>query len=131
MTQHTDMGGLPRGFSVQTEKPPQSAAWDPGRVQWHCSEEDGPPDVGTLVVLGNGRALWIGELSRDEGDCMGMVVYGDNEKLCIAKLADYDEVRDLIEYHIAPALRALAKADAIEARSSKERAPLPSSELQS
>lgn len=34
-----------------------------GHVVWHCSEEDGGPDVGMTLGLG-GAALWVGEITR-------------------------------------------------------------------
>lgn len=36
-----------------------------GSVEWHSSEEDGCPDVGMRIALGDGSSLWIGEISRD------------------------------------------------------------------
>ena len=33
-----------------------------GRVTWLSSEEDGGPDVGVVLGLGEGRSLFIGEL---------------------------------------------------------------------
>lgn len=35
-----------------------------GRVTWHCSEEDSGPDVGLSLGLGDGRILWVGEISN-------------------------------------------------------------------
>jgi len=35
-----------------------------GKVTWHSSEEDSGPDVGLMLGLGEGRALWVGEISK-------------------------------------------------------------------
>lgn len=35
-----------------------------GGVTWHSSEEDGGPDVGISVCLGENDRLWAGEISR-------------------------------------------------------------------
>ena len=75
----------------------------PGQVQWHSSEEDGGPDVGIMIGLGGGKELWLGELLDIEGGGMGFAVY-DPEKIAVASLSDWDEVRDIIEQHVAPAL---------------------------
>lgn len=75
-----------------------------GQVQWHSSEEDGGPDVGIMIGLGDGRALWFGELLNSEGR-FGFTVFSPTEKLAVASYDEYDEVRELLEQHIAPALR--------------------------
>lgn len=36
-----------------------------GHVQWHSSEEDGPPDVGVLLRLDENDSLWCGEITRE------------------------------------------------------------------
>lgn len=86
----------------------QEAMVQPGFVVWHSSEEDGGPDVGITVGLGDGKMLWIGERSGREGDGMGLLVYGDQAIDANASLGEYDEIRDLIEQHVAPALSRLA-----------------------
>lgn len=77
-----------------------------GEVQWHSSEEDGGPDVGILMGLGGGRHLWLGELLDRDGGGMGFIVYGPDHKEAVARLGEYEEVREIVEEHIAPALRA-------------------------
>lgn len=79
---------------------------NPGCVVWHSSEEDGAPDVGITVGLGNGKMLWLGERTEKEGGGMGFLIYGATSILASADLGEYDEIRALIEQHVAPALRA-------------------------
>lgn len=40
------------------------ASMKPGGIQWHCSEECGPADIGILLKLDDERSLWVGEISR-------------------------------------------------------------------
>jgi hypothetical protein len=87
----------------------------PGYVVWHSSEEDGGPDVGITVGLGDGKMLWVGERSGREGDGMGLLVYGDKSIDANASLGEYDEIRDLVEHHIAPALSRLASVSSASA----------------
>ena len=82
----------------------------PGRVTWHSSEEDGGPDVGLTVGLGDGKMLWIGERSSKEGDGMGLLVYSPDKIVENASLTEWDEVRNLIEFHVAPAIENAWKA---------------------
>lgn len=35
-----------------------------GLLMWHCSEEDGGPDVGRSIGLGDGMSIWFGEISN-------------------------------------------------------------------
>lgn len=35
-----------------------------GQIQWHTSEEDGPPDVGMLLRIDEHNHLWVGEITR-------------------------------------------------------------------
>jgi hypothetical protein len=86
----------------------QETMAQPGFVVWHSSEEDGGPDVGITVGLGDGKMLWIGERSGREGNGMGLLVYGDQAIDGNASLGEYDEIRDLIEKHVAPAFSRLA-----------------------
>lgn len=89
-----------------------------GQIQWHSSEEDGGPDVGIMLRLNETQCLWFGELLGEEGSGIGFCVYTDKEKLATAAIGDYDEVREIIEWYIAPALRAapLAPRDEVVAR---------------
>lgn len=75
-----------------------------GQVQWHSSEEDGVPDVGILLRLSEGEELWFGELLNAEGGGHGFVLYGPGDKRRVIQRDDYDDVRELIEEHIAPAI---------------------------
>lgn len=88
-----------------------------GEVQWHCSDEDGGPDVGILVGLPDEALLWVGELLKVEGDCMGMVFYQGNTKVSTARLHEWEEVRELIEHQVAPTIASAAahiEAQAVE-----------------
>lgn len=79
-----------------------------GGVTWHSSEDDGGPDVGISVYLGDGKRLWCGEISRSLFDeCGGsewfdddggwfLVVYGPKANL-VAKVGDKDQMKDMIE----------------------------------
>lgn len=79
-----------------------------GQVQWHCSEEDGGPDVGILLRLTNDKYLWWGELLSDEiregTGGTGFVLYGPDGAREVFYREDYNDVRILIEEHIAPAI---------------------------
>ena len=76
-----------------------------GQVQWHCSDEDGGPDVGILLGLSGGKMLWVGEMLDAEGvGTMGLKVY-DGQHVCHAMPFDYDSIREVIEQHIAPLIR--------------------------
>jgi hypothetical protein len=80
-----------------------------GGITWACSEEDGGPDVGISVFIGDNDRLWCGEISRNTFEqCCGSLYFAsdggwfimryapDGPKL-IAKCADPDEARELIE----------------------------------
>jgi hypothetical protein len=104
--------GFDVGTTVVTE--PDNTA---GAVTWLCSEEGGGPDVGIVVALGDGRLLCSGDLTRKAWEEGGTAVQSlgpdtgtwltlfDNEgEHVIAKVADSDVARDLIEL-IAAAIR--------------------------
>lgn len=75
-----------------------------GQVQWHSSEEDGGPDVGILVGLGDGKALWLGEIADGHGlGAMGLAIYQGMDAQYLP--LDYEGVRDVLEHHVAPLLR--------------------------
>jgi hypothetical protein len=75
-----------------------------GQVQWHSSEEDGGPDVGILLRLDADHHLWWGELLAGEGDGFGAVIYGPGNERKAFETA-YDELRQVFEDYVAPALR--------------------------
>lgn len=79
-----------------------------GGITWHSSEEDGGPDVGISVYLGDGRRLWCGEIPRrlfDEcggsewfaNDVGRFLVYYDPQPRLLAKVGDYDQAREFID----------------------------------
>lgn len=75
-----------------------------GQVQWHSSEEDGGPDVGILLRLDDKHLLWWGELLAGEGDGFGAIIYGPGNERKVFEAA-YDELRQVFEDYVAPALR--------------------------
>ncbi len=87
------------------EPDPESA---PGRVGWHTSEEGGGPDVGISVGLGSGSSLFIGDLLDRDGGPVGIVFHGPGGVRHAARLSELDEVRDLFEQHVAPAIAGLS-----------------------
>lgn len=93
----------------------QEAMTRPGYVVWHSSEEDGGPDVGITVGLGDGKMLWVGERTGREGDGMGLMVYSEKAVDANASVGEYDEIRDLLEQHVAPALSRLASVSSARA----------------
>lgn len=46
--------------------------YERGSVLWHCSEEDGGPDVGIQVGLGGGWAIYMGEMPNSTLDDHGV-----------------------------------------------------------
>lgn len=48
---------------VEHYAPTWDQATERGFITWHCSEEDGGPDVGIELGLGGGRTLYAGELA--------------------------------------------------------------------
>lgn len=87
-----------------------------GQVQWHGSDEDGGPDVGILIGLSADHHLWLGERSNSEGGGMGMLVYGPTSILATASLSEYDELREVLEQYVAPALASAAAVPAAAER---------------
>lgn len=43
----------------------------PGTLVSHCTEEDGPADVGLSLTLPGGAVLWAGEITRDAWEAEG------------------------------------------------------------
>lgn len=87
-----------------------------GQVQWHGSDEDSGPDVGILIRLTGDRELWLGERSEKEGGGVGLLVYGEKEILANADLGEYDEIREVLEQYVAPALASAAAVPAAAER---------------
>lgn len=78
-----------------------------GFVVWHSSEEDGGPDVGITIGLGSGKVMWIGERSEREGGGQGILIYENGNRIANAGLDDRDEVIEVMQHVLAPALTAL------------------------
>jgi hypothetical protein len=81
-----------------------------GTVTWHSSEENGGPDVAISMALPGGKTLWVGELLASECPLgvgyHGVAVWDDSGKHVIGTIGDaFDVVRDMVEQHVAPALR--------------------------
>lgn len=85
-------------------------ATEAGRVAWYTSEIDGGPDVGISVGLGSGKVLWLGERSDAEGGGDAMMVYDNGNLLASAAIGDRDELIDLLQYHLAPAITSAPSA---------------------
>lgn len=84
------------------------ATYERGHVVWHCSEEDGGPDVGLSLGLGNGKAMWVGEITKDahaEGGA-AVAALGDDggwwlmlypDRVPLAKFADRYDAQEFFE----------------------------------
>lgn len=86
-----------------------------GEVQCACSDDDGVPDVGVSVGLGNGKALWIGETLLRDGSNIGVVFHGPDQQRIVAPLpdeTDWQAIGDIIRHHVAPALAAIETREA-------------------
>lgn len=106
---------------VDTTIDTPSAELSPGQVQWHSSGEDNGPDVGILIGLGEGKALWLGELLVRDGATTGMVFYDRQRKSIVAPIENFDQVRELLENYVAPAITALAATPSARISSDKDR----------
>lgn len=90
----------------------------PGDIVWHCSEEDGGPDVGLHIGVAPDVTLWAGEISLrtwegfpDEtkaalGNDGGwwILLYAGKETFVLGKCGETYEAREALE-KIALALR--------------------------
>ena len=81
-----------------------------GVVQWACSDERGPPDVGISVGLGDGRILWCGEITKQRhaqagkeaaalGDDFGawIILYDGKNSKVIGRCCNAHVGHDLVE----------------------------------
>lgn len=79
-----------------------------GRVVWHCSDDDGGPDVGLSIGLGNGRSLWVGEITHDayeNGDADARSLGNENgwwlmvypDRMPLAKFANVEAAREFFD----------------------------------
>lgn len=94
----------------------EAELYEHGRVTWHSSDEDSGPDVGLSVGLGDGRMLWVGEMSKQRiADTEGagelgsdggwwVVVYGQTESTVVAKCVSAESARAMFDW-IEVALR--------------------------
>lgn len=89
-----------------------------GQVQWHCSEEDGGPDVGVLLRLTEDAYLWCGEITREEAQRFNanegrwhLVLHRGGKRLILGQVVDEYCAREAID-EIASALRARASTEA-------------------
>lgn len=81
-----------------------------GKVTWHSSDEDSGPDVGLSIGLGDGRMLWVGEVSKSKiaeiegavelgGDGgWWIVVYGQNESTVVGKCVSAESARVMFDW---------------------------------
>lgn len=91
------------------ERPTFDEMTERGHVTWHSSEDDGPPDCGYSVGMGDGRMLYIGEmpstsLNEDPGAALlgsdggwWMVVYEKNRSRVIGKVVDQYAADELVQ----------------------------------
>lgn len=94
----------------------EATLYDRGHVAWHSSDEHSGPDVGLSIGLGDGRMLWVGEMSRTKhgetdgasvlGDAGGwwIILYGQNESTVVAKCVDAYSARTMCDW-LAAAMR--------------------------
>ncbi|MBU2233140.1 MAG: Lar family restriction alleviation protein [Alphaproteobacteria bacterium] len=79
-----------------------------GKVTWHSTEEEGGPDVGLELNLGDGTSLWLGEGDKATGWQFSTVTpYGI---IPVADVIDHDQARALFD-RIAAALQPVAQKE--------------------
>jgi hypothetical protein len=93
---------------------PSGPGYDRGTVLWHSSEEDGGPDVGIQVGLGEGWTLYFGELAEATLEDHGIgeelraswwaVLWGPKTERVLGAVPDTYEAREAAE-EIAARLR--------------------------
>lgn len=75
-----------------------------GHIRWHCSDEDGGPDVGLELNMGEGHTLWIGDITRREAESNGLpddkgwwFVHHkpDKTRVYLARVHDLEDIGDL------------------------------------
>jgi hypothetical protein len=89
-----------------------------GKVVWHCSDEEGGPDVGVSLTLDDGAQLWCGDISRklweDSGSEIAeigedggswLVVFGPGDDTTVIGKVEFHSGRALLEHVLAPILR--------------------------
>jgi hypothetical protein len=85
--------------------PSADEAYRRGYVVRHCSEVDGGPDIGMSLGLGRGRALWVGEITRDAhagagedaaalGDDTGWWLMTYPDRIALAKFVNAERARE-------------------------------------
>ncbi|WP_294189019.1 hypothetical protein [uncultured Sphingomonas sp.] len=82
-----------------------------GHVIGACSEDDGVPDIGVSIGLGEGSMLWLGELLKRDGGDIGFVFHGPNGQRHVAPIwpsCEWQDVADLLRHHVAPILARLS-----------------------
>jgi hypothetical protein len=78
--------------------------YERGSVLWHCSEEEGGPDVGIQVGLGSGWSLYFGEIAnatleeheigQEYPDGWWVVLYGPKTERILGAVPDTYEARE-------------------------------------
>ena len=79
-----------------------------GGLTWHCTEEDGGPDVGISVYIGPNDHIWCGEISKKcfeeasgaehfSSDGGWFIVRYNPRPTLIAKCGDIEDGRQFIE----------------------------------
>lgn len=90
------------GFGIMTAR---------GNIAWHSSDDDGGPDVGISVGLGDGRMLYAGDVSGQLGP-WSLCIYTTDGRIDIGGPVDPEAARDMIEA-IAATIRT-AEADTVQ-----------------
>lgn len=83
---------------------------EPGQITWASSDEDGGPDVGITVGLGNDRFLWCGEITKSRWEDLAgqaasmwgeygwwLILYGREQPLVLGKLLDNESAHVLTQ----------------------------------
>jgi len=96
--------------SPATDIQPELPETQLGHVIGACSEDDGVPDIGVSIGLGEGSMLWLGELLKRDGADIGFVFHGPDGKRIVAPIwpnCEWQDVADLLRHHVAPILARL------------------------
>ena len=106
-----------------------------GRVTWLSSEEDGGPDVGVVLGLGEGRSLFIGELPNitlqehglDPNDgSWWLSMYEPDDHIILGPVRNEDGARDVFDRLFAVLQQSLRLTQALaEAEAALEKIASP------
>jgi hypothetical protein len=108
-------------------EPSSDPGYEVGSTMWHCSEEDGGPDVGINVGLGGGYSLYCGEMSKsaleDHGidltvfpDSWWVVLFAPGEQWIIGAVPEAYVAREALEHIAGRLLHLSSVGEATEAK---------------